>query len=65
MLKRIAFFVYGSFSYVIFLGTFLYALAFVGNLGVPTALDGAAQDLLRWPSVLTWHSWGCSQYSTV
>ena len=41
MLKRIAFFVYGSFSYAIFLGTFLYALAFVGNLGVPTALDGA------------------------
>ena len=40
MLKRIAFFVYGSLSYVIFLGTFLYALAFVGNLGVPTALDG-------------------------
>jgi protein-S-isoprenylcysteine O-methyltransferase Ste14 len=41
MLKRIAFFVYGTISYVIFLGTFLYALAFVGNLGVPTALDGA------------------------
>ena len=40
MFKRIAFFVYGSLSYVIFLGTFLYALAFVGNLGVPTALDG-------------------------
>lgn len=41
MLKRIAFFAYGSLSYLIFLGTFLYALAFVGNLGVPTALDGA------------------------
>ena len=41
MFKRIAFFLYGSLSYVIFLGTFLYALAFVGNLGVPTALDGA------------------------
>ena len=40
MFKRIAFFVYGSLSYAIFLGTFLYALAFVGNLGVPTALDG-------------------------
>jgi methanethiol S-methyltransferase len=41
MLKRIAFFAYGSLSYSIFFGTFLYALAFVGNLGVPTALDGA------------------------
>jgi methanethiol S-methyltransferase len=41
MFKRIAFFAYGSFSYLIFLATFLYALAFVGNLGVPTALDGA------------------------
>ena len=46
MLKRIAFFVYGSLSYVIFLGTFLYALAFVGNLGVPTALDGASKGPL-------------------
>src|SRR5262245_48579201 len=41
MLKRISFFVYGSLSYVIFLGTFLYAIAFIGNLGVPTSLDGA------------------------
>ena len=40
MLKRIGFFVYGSLSYLIFFGTFLYALAFVGNFGVPTALDG-------------------------
>ena len=40
MFKRIAFFIYGSVSYLIFLGTFLYACAFVGNLGVPTALDG-------------------------
>src|SRR5687767_5131443 len=41
MFKRIAFFAYGSLSYLIFLGTFLYAFGFVGNLGVPTALDGA------------------------
>ena len=46
MLKRIAFFAYGSLSYVIFLGTFLYALAFVGNLGVPTALDGVPNGSL-------------------
>ena len=42
MLKRIAFFAYGTLSYLIFLGTFLYALGFVGNFGVPGALDGAA-----------------------
>jgi len=40
MLKRIAYFVYGSAAYLIFLGTFLYAIAFVGGLGAPTSLDG-------------------------
>src|SRR5215208_3011822 len=46
MLKRILFFAYGSFSYVIFLATFLYAMGFVGNFGVPTALDGLASGPL-------------------
>jgi len=41
MLKRILFFAYGSLSYLIFLGTFLYAIGFIGNFGVPTTLDGA------------------------
>ena len=41
MFNRIAFFVYGSLSYVIFLGTFLYAIGFIGNFGVPKTLDGA------------------------
>ena len=41
MFKRIAFFIYGSISYVIFLGTFLYAIGFIGNFGVPATLDGA------------------------
>jgi protein-S-isoprenylcysteine O-methyltransferase Ste14 len=40
MFKRIAFFIYGSVSYVIFLATFLYAIGFIGNFGVPTTLDG-------------------------
>jgi protein-S-isoprenylcysteine O-methyltransferase Ste14 len=34
--------VYGCFAYVLFLATFLYAIAFVGGLGTPTALDGPA-----------------------
>ena len=40
--KRILFFAYGSLSYLIFLGTFLYAVCFIGNFGVPRTLDGAA-----------------------
>jgi len=40
MFKRIAFFIYGTFTYLIFLGTFLYAIGFIGNFGVPTTLDG-------------------------
>jgi protein-S-isoprenylcysteine O-methyltransferase Ste14 len=41
MLKRTAFFIYGSLSYLLFLGSFLYAIGFVGNFGVPRTLDGA------------------------
>lgn len=43
MLKRILFFAYGSLSYLIFFGTFLYAVGFIGNFGVPTTLDGEAR----------------------
>jgi protein-S-isoprenylcysteine O-methyltransferase Ste14 len=31
---------YGVVAYVLFLGVFVYAFGFVGNLGTPTALDG-------------------------
>ncbi|MEO7206566.1 MAG: methanethiol S-methyltransferase [Steroidobacteraceae bacterium] len=44
MIKRLAFFAYGVTSYLIFLGTFLYAIAFVGGFGVRNRLDGPSRE---------------------
>ena len=41
MVKRVSFFAYGLVCYVVFLFTFLYAIAFVGGFA-PTGLDGEA-----------------------
>ncbi|KRR04817.1 hypothetical protein CQ12_21240 [Bradyrhizobium jicamae] len=42
---------YGTLTYVLFLGTFLYAIAFVGNLPVPKTIDsGTAGPLV--PSLI-------------
>jgi methanethiol S-methyltransferase len=40
MFKRLTIFLYGVTSYAVFFGTFLYAIGFIGNFGVPRALDG-------------------------
>ncbi|MEX6502791.1 methanethiol S-methyltransferase [Pseudomonas zhanjiangensis] len=43
-MKRLAIFVYGIASYAVFFATFLYAIAFVGNLPlVPQRIDGVPE----------------------
>ncbi len=46
MLKRMLFFVYGIVAYVTFLGSFLYAIAFVGGFLVSRRLDGPQETSL-------------------
>lgn len=43
MIKRLLFFSYGVVCYVVFLATFLYAIAFVGGFVVTRQLDGPLQ----------------------
>ena len=46
VLKRVLFFSYGVVAYLLFLATFLYAIAFVGGFGVGRRLDGPLQTSL-------------------
>src|ERR1043165_334579 len=41
MFKRSSIFLYGVACYAVFFATFLYAIGFIGNIAVPTTLDGA------------------------
>jgi protein-S-isoprenylcysteine O-methyltransferase Ste14 len=45
-MRRIMVFTYGVTCYLIFLGTFLYAIGFVGNFLVPKTLDSAPEMTL-------------------
>jgi methanethiol S-methyltransferase len=46
MITRLAVAIFGSVSYGLFLATFVYAIGFVGNLGVARGIDGPAVDPL-------------------
>jgi len=45
-MKRWSVFAYGVSAYVLFLGTFVYALGFVGNFLVPKSMDSAREGSL-------------------
>lgn len=39
MFKRLTIFIYGVLCYLLFFGTFLYAMGFIGNILVPKSID--------------------------
>jgi len=51
MAKRLAVFVYGLVSYMLFFLTFVCAVGFIGNLYLPKSMDSAAR-MSFWPALL-------------
>jgi protein-S-isoprenylcysteine O-methyltransferase Ste14 len=51
MAKRLAVFVYGLVSYVVFFLTFVYAVGFIGNLYIPKSMDSPAR-MSFWPALV-------------
>jgi protein-S-isoprenylcysteine O-methyltransferase Ste14 len=47
-MRRLFYLLYGVAAYVLFLGVFLYALGFVGNVIVPRSIDAAPKSSLGW-----------------
>jgi protein-S-isoprenylcysteine O-methyltransferase Ste14 len=43
-MSRVLILAYGAVSYAIFFGTYLYAVGFIGNVGVPKSMDSPATD---------------------
>jgi methanethiol S-methyltransferase len=43
IMKRLAVFIYGVAAYALFLGVFLYAVGFIGNILVPKSMDSTPQ----------------------
>jgi protein-S-isoprenylcysteine O-methyltransferase Ste14 len=51
-MKRVSIFLYGLACYAVFLATFLYAIGFIGDFGVPKTIDSQPQVPLV-PALLT------------